>query len=188
MNESFAQWMRYSLYRNGITQSELAGDTGLSTGYINDIAQGHRVPPIHTVKAIAGALKESPDYPAALCGYLPPSLQGITESDLEAFIGFIRKEHNVDGFTVTVFAPNGRQEHIKVGESETVGHLMVRSIAAFAYAGAIPPISADDTPDTYLMVHQAKEVPLDTPLVRFHPAVDQRAVMHLRLRAIPTDA
>ncbi len=90
MSLSFAGWVLRQLYRANITQRELAARTGLSASYINDIAQGKRIPPMSTVALISKALdEETADYAATLCHYLPPSLEGVSEDDLYAVVALL---------------------------------------------------------------------------------------------------
>jgi transcriptional regulator with XRE-family HTH domain len=83
-HDTFGHWLRACLTDRGLTQTALSKRVGVSAPYINDIVRDRRIPPRRTVEKIAAALGESVDYPAALCGHLPPFMDGIGKSDLDA--------------------------------------------------------------------------------------------------------
>lgn len=90
MTSHFGAWVYTQLAGRSMTQRTLAQRTDLSPSYIGDIVNGNRVPPHRVVDLIADTLGASKDFAATLCNYLPHSMEGITEDDMEAVVAFLR--------------------------------------------------------------------------------------------------
>lgn len=82
-------WLGDSLRRLNITQTDLAKRTGLSASYINDIMQGRRIPPRHTVIALAEATSGHAEYLALVCGHVPPRMDGLSMDELDACLSLV---------------------------------------------------------------------------------------------------
>jgi len=105
--DNFSDWLKHELEVRGWKQADLVRETNLDSAVISNLINGKRRAGETTARAIARALRFSPEYVFEIAGILPPKpeltpikrklihlAEGLPDSDIEIAITILEQRHD----------------------------------------------------------------------------------------------